>query len=256
MAETSGYLPSSPPLRTMPPKRDGGKTNYSSTDSDNSDTFRRWTGRPLDEPMWFYVNKNFLLDEIESARDLITRGIVISEKHGTIFVSNVNHAQAYISSTITEGTLEAPFQLASLPALVAVPAPAARTAPGVPPPPPAPAVLPILLEDLGPASKRLDINPEMIKRKSEAILRHFTDRITNNELRILPLYTGKPAATEKKTTNTDPTHPRTGRDLFDNAAQMGLPIAAQRRQWRRGSGAHVACPAPRSGDSGGGSRGA
>ena len=28
----------------------------------------------------------------------------------------------------------------------------------------------------------------------------------NLEQKILPLYTGKPAATEKKTTNTDPTH--------------------------------------------------
>ena len=106
----------------MPPKRDGGKTNDSSTDSDNSDTFRKWTGRPLDEPMWYYVNKKLLFDEVEGARDFITKGIVISEKHGTVYVNNVNHAQAYISSTITEGTLEAPFQLASLPALVAVPA--------------------------------------------------------------------------------------------------------------------------------------
>ena len=40
------------------------------------------------------------------------------------------------------------------------------------------------MEDLGPASKRLAINPEMIARKAEAVLRHFTDRISNTELRL------------------------------------------------------------------------
>ena len=128
--------------------------------------------------------KALVFDEVEGARDFITKGIVISEKHGTVYVSNVNHAQAYINGTITEGTLEAPFELTSLPALVAVPSVTAPTAPGVPAPPPLPPVLPVSLDDLGPASKRLAINPEMLKRKAEATLRHFTDRITNTELRL------------------------------------------------------------------------
>ena len=77
----------------MPPKRDGGKsTNDLQTDSDNTDNFRKWAGRPLDKPMWFNVGKKLLYDKVEGARDFITKGIVISEKHGTIYVSNVNHA--------------------------------------------------------------------------------------------------------------------------------------------------------------------
>ena len=132
----------------------------------------------------FYANKKTLFDEVEGARDFINKGIVISEKHGTVYVKNVNHAQAYINGTITEGTLKAPFQLTSLPALVAVPPTIAPTAPGDEAPPPPPAGVPVTLNDLGPASKRHDINPEMIKRKSEAVLRHYTDRITNTELRI------------------------------------------------------------------------
>ena len=79
----------------MPPKRDGGKSAKDlPTDSDNTDNFRKWTGRPLDELMRFYGNKKLLFDEVEGARDFITKGIVISEKHGTVYVSNVNHAQA------------------------------------------------------------------------------------------------------------------------------------------------------------------
>ena len=69
---------------------------------------------------------------------------------------------------------------------------------------------------------------------------------------ILPLYTGKLVATEKKTTNTDPTE----REKTLLKPRLEWAIAAQRRQWRRGSGARVACRGPRSGDSGGGSRGA
>ena len=67
---------------------------------------------------------------------------------------------------------------------------------------------------------------------------------------VLPLYEGKLVATEKKTTNTDPRE----KDLLK--PRLEWAIAAQRRQWRRGSGARVACRVPRSGDSGGGSRGA
>ena len=67
-------------------------------------------------------------------------------------------------------------------------------------------------------------------------------------LTVLPLYKGKLVATEKKTTNTDP------ETLLK--PRLEWAIAAQRRQWRRGSGARVAFRAPRSGDSGGGSRGA
>ena len=104
--------------------------------------------------MWYYVNKKLLFDEVEGTRDFITKGIVISEKHGTVYVSNVNHAQAYINGTITEGTLEAPFKLTSLPALVAVQSVITPTAPGAPAPPPLPPVLPVSLDDLGPASKR------------------------------------------------------------------------------------------------------
>ena len=100
----------------MPPKRDGGKPAKDlPTDSNNTDTIRKWTGRPLDEPMWYYGNKKLLFDEVEGARDFITKGVVISEKHGIVYVNNVNHAQAYINGTITEGTLEAPFKLASFP---------------------------------------------------------------------------------------------------------------------------------------------
>ena len=47
-----------------------------------------------------------------------------------------------------------------------------------------PPFLPVTLEDLGPASKRLAINPKMLVRKAENILRHFTDRISNTELRL------------------------------------------------------------------------
>ena len=81
----------------MPPKRDGGKsTRDLPTDSDNTDNLRNWTGRPVDKPMWFNVNKKLLFDEVKGARDLITKGVVISEKQGIVFVNNVNHAQAYI----------------------------------------------------------------------------------------------------------------------------------------------------------------
>ena len=84
----------------MPPKRDGGKpTNDLQTDSDNTDNFRKWGGRPLDKPMWLNVGKKLLYDKVDGARDFITKGIVISEKHGTVYVSNVNHAQAYINGT-------------------------------------------------------------------------------------------------------------------------------------------------------------
>ena len=117
----------------MPPKHDGGKPARDlPTDSINTDTIRKWTGRPLDEPMWYYGNKKLLFDEVEGARDFITKGVVISEKHGTVYVNNVNHAQAYINGTITEGTLEAPFKLTSLPALEAVQSVIAPTAPGAP----------------------------------------------------------------------------------------------------------------------------
>ena len=105
----------------MPPKRDGGKsTRDLPTDSDNTDNLRNWTGRPVDKPMWFHVNKKLLFDEVKGARDLIQKGVVISENQGTVFVHNLNHAQAYINGTITEGTLEEPFNLSSLPALEAV----------------------------------------------------------------------------------------------------------------------------------------
>ena len=116
-------------------------------------------GRPLDKPMWFNVGKKPLYDKVEGARDFITKGTVVSEKHGTIYVSNVNHAQAYLDDAIMEGTLEAPFVLASLPALYAVPPVAAPVAPGSMAPPPLPAAMPATLDDLGPASKRLAINP-------------------------------------------------------------------------------------------------
>ena len=169
----------------MPPKRDGGKsTRDLPTDSDNTDNLRNWTGRPVDKPMWFNVNKKLLFDEVKGARDLITKGVVISEKQGIVFVNNVNHAQAYINGTITEGTLEEPFKLSSLPALEAVQSVIAPTAPGAPTLPFLPPFLPVTLEDLGPASKRLAINPEMLIRKAEAVLRHFTDRISNTELRL------------------------------------------------------------------------
>ena len=71
-----------------------------------------------------------------------------------------------------------------------------------------------------------------------------------HQMTLLPLYEGKLVATEKKTTNTDPTRATLLKPRLEWA------IAAQRRQWRRGSGARVAFRAPRSGDSGGGSRGA
>ena len=84
----------------MPPKRDSGKTNDYSTDSDTNDTFRKWTGRPLDKPMWYFINKKLLHDEVDGSRDFINKEIVISEKHGTVYVNNVNHAQAYLNGTI------------------------------------------------------------------------------------------------------------------------------------------------------------
>ena len=81
----------------MPPKRDGGKsTKDLPTDSDNTDNFCKWTGRSFDKPMWFNVNKKLLYDKVEGARDFITKGTVVSEKHGTIYVSNLNHTQAYL----------------------------------------------------------------------------------------------------------------------------------------------------------------
>ena len=56
----------------MPPKRDGGKTaNDVPTDTDTG-MLRKWTGRPLDEPMWYYLNKKRLYDEVEGACDFIT----------------------------------------------------------------------------------------------------------------------------------------------------------------------------------------
>ena len=35
-----------------------------------------WTGRPLDEPTWYYANKKTLYDEVEGAREFIQYGIV------------------------------------------------------------------------------------------------------------------------------------------------------------------------------------
>ena len=62
--------------------------------------------------MWYYANRKLLCNKVAGARDFISKGIVTStEKHGTVFVNNVNHAQAYINGTITEGTLEEPVRL-------------------------------------------------------------------------------------------------------------------------------------------------
>ena len=182
---TPGHLASSPSLRTAPPNHDGGKPiNGVQTDSNNTDNFLWWTGRPLHEAMWYYANRKLLYDKVAGARDFISKGIVTSEKHGTVFVNNVNHAQAYINGTITEGTLEAPFRHTSLPALEAVQSVITPAAPGAHTLHPLPSAFPVTLDDLGPASKRLTINPEMLEQTNEAILRHFTDRITNTELRL------------------------------------------------------------------------
>ena len=113
--------------------------------------------------MWFNVGKKLLYDKVEGARDFITKGTVVSEKHGTIYVSNVNHAQAYLDDAIMEGTLEAPFQLTSLPALYAVPPVAAPVAPGAMAPPPLPAAMPVTLDNLGPAGKRFAINESTLR---------------------------------------------------------------------------------------------
>ena len=131
-----------------------------------------------------HVNRKLLFDEVKGARDLIQKGVVISENQGTVFVHNLNHAQAYINGTITEGTLEEPFKLSTLPALEVVQSVIAPTAPGAPTLSLLPPFLPVTMEDLGPASKRLAINPEMLVRKAEAVLRHFTNRISNTELRL------------------------------------------------------------------------
>ena len=54
------------------------------------------------------------------------------------------------------------------------------------------------------------------------------------------LYTGKPAATEKKTTNSDPVHEYQEQDLFDNAASNERSGAeqsgAEQRQWLAAAG--------------------
>ena len=84
------------------------------------DTAITWTGRPLDEPTWYYANKKTLYDEVEGSREFIQYGIVISKKSGTISATSLAHVQAYLDGTIVAGTLSAPFDPASLPALVAV----------------------------------------------------------------------------------------------------------------------------------------
>ena len=148
------------------------------------DTAITWTGRPLDEPTWYYANKKTLFDEVEGAREFIQYGIVISEKSGNISASSLAHVQAYLNGTIVAGTLSAPFDPASLPALVAVSvAASAPTTAGAPTPPPI-LVMPSKVEQLGPDADRFKINRELVARKSESILRHFTDRITNQSLRI------------------------------------------------------------------------
>ena len=109
---TPGHLASTPSLRTAPPNHDGGEpSNDVQIDPNNTDNFLWWTGRPLHEAMWYYANRKLLCDKVAGARDFISKGIVTSEKHGTVFVNNVNHAQAYINGTITEGTLEAPLNV-------------------------------------------------------------------------------------------------------------------------------------------------
>ena len=148
------------------------------------DTAITWTGRPLDEPTWYYANKKTLYDEVEGSREFIQYGIVISEKSGTISASSLAHVQAYLDGTIVAGTLSAPFDPASLPALVAVSvAASAPTTAGAPAPPPI-LVMPTRVEQLGPDADRFKINRELVARKSEFILRHFTDRISNQSLRI------------------------------------------------------------------------
>ena len=59
---TPGHLASTPSLRTAPPNHDGGKPiNGVQTDSNSTDNFLWWTGRPLHEAMWYYANRKLLL---------------------------------------------------------------------------------------------------------------------------------------------------------------------------------------------------
>ena len=161
----------------------GNTNNTVNREEDFIEAARNWSGSPLDEPPWYYANKRALFDELKAARRYVTHGIVTSDK-GHISVMSLEHGQAYLNGTLTVGTIDAPFRTATLPALtpVAPPAPAAMLG-GPPPPPPLPPFLPTRLSDLGPDADRLRINPETCGEMAEKVIRHFTDRISNQLLR-------------------------------------------------------------------------
>ena len=158
--------------------------NATTDNTDNSVTARDWSGRPLDEPAWFYSNLKSLYDEVEDAQLYVEKGIVCNSK-GDISVSNLAHAQAYLNDTITLGTLDAPFELSSLPALTRVPAPLRPADPttGAPAATIDPPIIPTALSQLGTGHERVRLNKETCERMGVTVLRHFTDKITNQGLR-------------------------------------------------------------------------
>ena len=102
--------PCSPRLSAMAPQsrpfrrkgKDQPSTDTSETIATSETDQRNWNGRPYDEYPWYMQNKKLVYDEVRGAREFFKHGIVVTDK--AVFVTSVQHAQAYICSVILPET--------------------------------------------------------------------------------------------------------------------------------------------------------
>lgn len=146
------------------------------------DAMRYWNGKAMDEPLYYYGNKELLFEELRGAREFIKNGTVTGDRK--ISVRSVAHAQQIIQGTIAPGTLDAPFNHATLPAGPIEQDKPPTSAPIVGAPPTAPdRIIPLFVSDLGPHADRYQVRPDLCEQFDEQLLQHWSAYVTTTMVR-------------------------------------------------------------------------
>ena len=146
------------------------------------DAMRYWNGKAMDEPLYYYGNKELLFEELRGAREFIKNGTVTGDRK--ISVRSVAHAQQIIQGAIALGTLDAPFNHSTLP-----PAPVEQDKPLTAAPIVGAAaiaaerIVPLFISDLGPFAERYQVRPDLCEQFDELLLQHWSAFVTTTMVR-------------------------------------------------------------------------
>ena len=149
---------------------------------DEIDKLRYWNGKAMDEPLYYYGNKELLYEELRGSREFIKNGTVTGDRK--ISVRSVAHAQQIIQATIAAGTLDAPFNHTTIPAapveqdkpLTAAPIVGAAVVA-------AERIVPLFISDLGPLGERYQVRPDLCEAYDEQLLQHWSGYVTTTMVR-------------------------------------------------------------------------